>query len=272
MAAALVARLRALRTASAGSVAGHNVLGLDVSTKAIGIGIVTGGGELVHTEVITATPDEPLFAVGAAVGERIAQLHAEFPVRYVAVEDVMKGFATGRFQTPALFKLARLNGIIGYECWRRTEAPVALFMPNQVRSFFGLKAAALPEGMDAAIHLAHAGIWAAPPPAAGKQQAVALAGAAGRNFGGRGAGGGGLGGTTPPPTPPVAPARWRSLRMAAPTRYWWQCMARRATRRAWQPATPPRGRHGWRQRQQQAARPRRCCRPPRTCRRTTSTR
>lgn len=94
-----------------------------------------------HTEVITASADEHIFAIGAAVSERVAELNKDYNFWHVSIEDVMKSFAAGRFNTQGLFKLARLNGIVSFECWRRLDASMALVMPNAIRSGFDVKAA-----------------------------------------------------------------------------------------------------------------------------------
>jgi hypothetical protein len=127
------------------------VLGLDVSTRAVGITALTARGELVATEVLTGDGSEHGFAMAAAVSERVHQLATELGgvgateggggggFAHVAVEDVLKSFATGRFQTQGLFTLARLNGMVCYELWRRTGSSVASVMPNTVRAFFNIK-------------------------------------------------------------------------------------------------------------------------------------
>jgi len=130
------------------------VLGLDVSTRAVGMAVLNGRGELVATEVLTGDGTEHSFAMAAAVSERVHQLASELGSNdgsgsgsgggsagfsHVAVEDVLKSFATGRFQTQGLFTLARLNGMVCYEMWRRTGASVASVMPNAVRATFDIK-------------------------------------------------------------------------------------------------------------------------------------
>lgn len=82
----------------------------------------------------------------AAVSARVAELHEQHGIAHVAVEAFMKSFATGRFQTRGLFKLAQLNGVVAWECRRVTGAAPRFYPPNTVRSTFGVKAAAVAGG------------------------------------------------------------------------------------------------------------------------------
>jgi len=116
-------------------------VGLDVSTRAVGIGIVGGtAGELVHSEVLTVRGHETPLSLGAAVGARVHELVTgltDHTVVHVVVEDALKSFATGRFRTQGLFKLARLNAIVGFDCWRRLPGvTVAHVPPLAIRAFF----------------------------------------------------------------------------------------------------------------------------------------
>jgi Holliday junction resolvasome RuvABC endonuclease subunit len=135
-------RASVARLLGSSALRGRAVLGLDVSTRAVGIAVIDAATvELLHNEVVTASADEHPFHIAAAVSERVAELHAVHHVARCGVEDVMKSFAPGKFHTQGLFKLARLNGMIGMEAWRRTGAAVECTMPNAIRAHFGVSSA-----------------------------------------------------------------------------------------------------------------------------------
>lgn len=116
------------------------VLGLDISTRVIGMAVLSAGGELLATQALKATPAEHPYKIAAAVSEAVSELHEDFGLGHVAIEDILKSFSPGRFHTQGLFKLSALNGTIGYECWRRTKggASVETYMPNAIRAAFPL--------------------------------------------------------------------------------------------------------------------------------------
>lgn len=134
----LSARLRAALSASGPSLG--NVLGLDVSTRVIGAAVLSPVGDLLATQALRAGAGEHPFRVAAAVSETVAELHRDFSLRHVGVEDVMKSFTPGRFHIQGLFRLASLNGVIAYESWRRTGGSVEVYMPNAIRASFGIGA------------------------------------------------------------------------------------------------------------------------------------
>lgn len=118
-------------------------MGLDVSTRHTGIAIVSPWAGLVHSEVVSSVTDEDPVAFGDRVAAAAGRAAAAFPVAVVGVEDCLKGFSGGRYNTQGLFKLARLNGIVTYAVWQRTGRPVALHTPNAIRAYFGIDARAV---------------------------------------------------------------------------------------------------------------------------------
>jgi hypothetical protein len=102
-------------------------------------------GGLVLSEVISSEPDEPALTYCGRIARTVAAAHARFPLAAIGVEDFMKSFRAGRFQTTGLFKLARLNGAVAFACWDRTQAPVSSVMPNAVRSYFGVAQLTAPD-------------------------------------------------------------------------------------------------------------------------------
>ncbi|CAM9236420.1 unnamed protein product [Phaeothamnion confervicola] len=57
----------------------------------------------------------------------------------VGVEDFMKTFMPGRFNTRALFKMAQLNGIVGYGVLTALGAKATNVHPTSARAFYGLR-------------------------------------------------------------------------------------------------------------------------------------
>lgn len=143
-----MAHLHALVRASLGAQlrapAAVHVAGLDVSTRNVGVAVLRGDGALLRSTVLSSTPAEGTYRFAQRVAAEVAGVHAGTPLARVGVEDVMKTFSPGRFTTGGLFKLSRLNGIVSYACWDATRgASVDLFMPNAIRSYFGIKRGAL---------------------------------------------------------------------------------------------------------------------------------
>ncbi|CAN0146739.1 unnamed protein product, partial [Discosporangium mesarthrocarpum] len=56
----------------------------------------------------------------------------------VGVEDFMKTFGPGRFNTRALFTLAQLNGIVKFSCLKAFGAKAEAYHPTTARAFYGL--------------------------------------------------------------------------------------------------------------------------------------
>jgi Holliday junction resolvasome RuvABC endonuclease subunit len=138
----LGSRLRHVLTAAPQRVG--TVLGLDISTRVIGVAVLSPMADLLATQAIKASSEEHPFRVAAAVSEVVADLHNDFDFQHVAVEDVLKSFQAGRFHTQGLFKLAGLNGTVAYEAWRRTHATVEVYMPNAIRAAFRMGARQVP--------------------------------------------------------------------------------------------------------------------------------
>jgi Holliday junction resolvasome RuvABC endonuclease subunit len=112
-------------------------LGLDVSTKHVGFGLVNEKGGLVFSNVISSSKNEPLFHFASRLSEELGTLNQKYDsIECIGIEDFMKSFATGRFHTQGLFRLAQLNGILGYECYKRVNHRVNFYMPNAIRSYF----------------------------------------------------------------------------------------------------------------------------------------
>lgn len=143
--AALTAALRPPAAAASRHHPLGAVVGLDVSTRNVGLAVLCSDGALLRSEVLSAGAGDDVYAFGKRVADAVAAAHATSPLVRVGVEDIMKTFSPGRFHTQGLFKLARLNGIVSYGAWAATgcgAVPLELAMPNEVRGYFGLRAAA----------------------------------------------------------------------------------------------------------------------------------
>lgn len=137
-----LAPIDAARTAVAEQVG--TVVGLDVSTRNTGYAVLAADtGRVLEHGTIRAPSSGDILDMGALISDTLAELHAEYGVGAVAVEDYMKSFAPGKFHTRGLFKLAQLNGIVAYESRRVTAAESPVFhMPNAIRAFFGVRGGA----------------------------------------------------------------------------------------------------------------------------------
>ena len=115
-------------------------VGLDVSTRFTGVAVVSPTA-LLHHELLPVGPREGTFAYGRRIALRVASLKAEHGATCVGVEDFVKSFAAGGFRTQDLFKLSRLNGIVGYASWAATEGtvPIGFHLPGVARSYFGIE-------------------------------------------------------------------------------------------------------------------------------------
>ena len=120
-------------------------IGVDLSTRHTGIAVVCSRGGLLHEELLSAHRDEHTFSYGQRVSARVAALHRAHAVTTIGIEDFVKSYTFGSFRTQDLFKLARLNGIVGYGSWTLTDrSHVDFYMPTVIRSYFGCAPARAP--------------------------------------------------------------------------------------------------------------------------------
>lgn len=100
----------ALRGRLAAQLSAHramSVLGVDVSTKNIGLAVLRGDASLALSDVISADPNDDIYRLGQRVDDAVRRIHGgATPLAVTGVEDIMKKFS-GQFHTQGLFKLAR---------------------------------------------------------------------------------------------------------------------------------------------------------------------
>lgn len=94
-----------------------------------------------HSEAVEIPTDTLLLDAARKVEERVAAVAASLPngVQAVFIEDFLRGFKSGRFQTRGLFALAQMNGITAYNVWRLTRCRPRFVSPNEVRTYFGIR-------------------------------------------------------------------------------------------------------------------------------------
>ena len=92
-------------------------LGLDVSSAAVGMGVIGRDGALLHSSSHAPLPGDSPFSFAERSISLAAGLVATHGVTSVGVEDFMRAYAAGSFATRNLFVLARGVSIVSYGVW-----------------------------------------------------------------------------------------------------------------------------------------------------------
>jgi hypothetical protein len=100
-------------------------LGLDLNLRSTGFAVLADDGQVLRHGCFKAPPNLSVLGSANAVVTGLGEMSDDIAASgmapaawYVGIEEYMKTFKPGRFQTRSLFSMAQLNGIVAFECMR----------------------------------------------------------------------------------------------------------------------------------------------------------
>ena len=142
-------------------------LGLDLNMRSTGFAVLDGAGQVVRHGCFKAPTKATVLSSASTIvaglrGLRDDVAAAAPTVWCVGIEDFMKTFATGRFQTRSLFAMAQLNGVVAFECMHMFGArgttgeepprePLQVH-PTRARTAYGLRKSGAQPDVKAAVY------------------------------------------------------------------------------------------------------------------------
>lgn len=97
------------------------ILSLDISSSITGICVLDGHGNIVHTSSVYTKnknkyPD--VYECAGAVSERLQEIHKNFNIEKICIEESLKSFTRGKSSAHTLIILSKMNAMVFYECMR----------------------------------------------------------------------------------------------------------------------------------------------------------
>ena len=115
-----------------------NTLGLDISTTRIGIAVLDGSDELLHSDLIKFKSELPLEDRAAIFESIMRKVEKKYSPMFVFVEKPAINFRSGS-TAHVMAKLQRFNGMCSYVCRRVFRDNPELIDVRQARKALGIK-------------------------------------------------------------------------------------------------------------------------------------
>jgi Holliday junction resolvasome RuvABC endonuclease subunit len=113
------------------------LLALDISTSITGF-CVFNQWNSVHVGHVDLRKEKDFFKKIDIVKEKIIELHKQYDIKYVAIEEAFQSFGRGLSSAKTLFTLAKFNGIIQYIVFSLDLKPTVINV-NKARKTVGIK-------------------------------------------------------------------------------------------------------------------------------------
>ena len=139
-------------------------IGLDISTRSTGYAVLNPRGKLLQWGTIEpeGKQTETVLAKAASVVTQLEMLRDEIKHEHsndnnnwvVGIEEFMKSYSSGGFNTKGLFTLAQYNGILAFQCYTLFGVMPVMSHPSMIRKAFNLKRTAETDIKQAAFDFA----------------------------------------------------------------------------------------------------------------------
>ena len=99
------------------------ILGLDASTRTVGISILEQNGRVVQLNYLKLAKWKTLHEKGDQLRLKIEELKSQYEITEVYIEEYAQKFTYGRSSASTITRLAAWNGITQYICWDVLQVP-----------------------------------------------------------------------------------------------------------------------------------------------------
>ncbi len=114
-------------------------IGLDISTRVIGISVLDDAGNILKLEYLKLEKIEDFWEKASFAKKNIIDKLDNFNPKLVFVEQSFTKFSNGMSSAQTIDILAKFNGIISFCIFEHTKKPVVALNVNEARKLCGIK-------------------------------------------------------------------------------------------------------------------------------------
>ena len=115
------------------------ILGLDISTAAVGFTVIDNDGQVKNIDFCSLKKIPNLMDKAARIKSVLFDYTLKYPIENVFIEENLQAFRSGASSAATIAKLARFNGIVSYLIFDIFEIKPVYFNVLKARSTVGLK-------------------------------------------------------------------------------------------------------------------------------------